>query len=123
MGELPKHKVSRGQEGGKGVFSPTGSPRPGNDGLSPMNGPQPLVPSYSTGSKHQGTTGHGPRPTTATVGRTPWLAKPPVHAASGPTAAAQMLLLIFIVLFILFLILIFLVILLQDLSWPFSRRS
>src|SRR5205807_2104215 len=47
---------------------------------------------YCTGIEHQGKTGHGPRPTTATVGRNPWLDKPPVHAASGPTAAARTLL-------------------------------
>src|SRR5579863_8569146 len=74
-GRLAKNTRSvAAKRGTREVFSPTGSCRPDDDGLSPMNGPQPLGPSCSTGNKHQGTTGHGLRPTTATVGRTPWFA-------------------------------------------------
>src|SRR6516225_2536617 len=82
------------KRGTREVFSPTGSSRPGPNDLSPMNGPQPLAPCSSTGKQHQGFTGYGPRLTTATVSRAPWLAKPQVHTASGPPSAAQVLILI-----------------------------
>src|SRR5271155_2636746 len=63
------------------------------DGLSPMSGPQPLVPSSSTGIKHQGTTGHGPRLTNGNRRPDSLAAKTLVHTASGPPAGGAVVLL------------------------------
>src|SRR5712692_4686493 len=86
----PKHKVGSRPRGGQGKYSPRRDQSgPGDDGLSPMNGPQPLGPSSFTGIEHQGTT--GPRTAANHRYRRPdsLACLDPVHAPSGPTAAAR----------------------------------